>query len=357
MFFGKGEIMRASDIKKIITENDMFNLLKELNGEPIIQGNSIMCKTICHNGHKHKMFYYEDKQIFRCFTDSCGSFDIFGLVEKVLGMNFIQSLKYICDKLGIIYSVGDDIPKLGGVDFSFVSKFKDKETEKVSISVLDPSVLNIYDNLYHSLWVRDGISTESMKKFNIRFSVLNNQIVIPHYNEQSDLVGVRVRNLDEDAVQAGFKYMPINHKGNVLKHPTGALLYGLDKNLRNIKRIKKIILVESEKSVLQLDSMLPEFSIAVCLSGSSLTQYQAEIIKSLGIDEVIVALDKEYDTIGSIEERFYAEKIKSVFADKLSLYVNVSVMWDLEGILKRQESPTDRGKDIFLHLFENRIFI
>jgi len=194
-----------------------------------------------------------------------------------------------------------------------------------------------------------------MKKFGIKYSILSNQIIIPHHDIDGNLIGVRARNLNEELVDDGKKYMPVYYKNEVLKHPTGAALYGLNLTRKDIERYKTIILFESEKSVLQLDTMLPDMSIGVCISGSSLTYHQLDILKKLDIEEVVVALDKEFTEIGSQEEKFYAEKVKNVFLDKLTPYYRVSVIWDTDNLLGEKESPTDRGLDTFKKLFENRL--
>jgi hypothetical protein len=77
----------------------------------------------------------------------------------------------------------------------------------------------------------------------------------------------------------------------------------------------------------------------------------------LDIDEVIIAMDKEFSEIGSQEEKFYAEKIKNVFIDKLKPYFRISVIWDLNNLLDEKDSPTDKGKEVFKSLFENRIAV
>lgn len=347
--------MDANSIKSVIGENDLLSLLTDLGAEPIPQGNNIVCKTVCHGGHKHKLVYYSDSKKFKCFTDNCGGFDIYGLIGKVLELDFYESFIYLCNKLGISYKY-DSSQIDERVDVSYFKKFK-KQKYTINLSTLDENILRTYDDLYHEEWINDGISIRSMKKFNIKFSILDNQIIIPHYNEFGQLIGVRARNLNKDLVEDGKKYMPVFRKGEFLKHPTGAALYGLDKNIENIKKIKKIILFESEKSVLQLDTFLPSLSIGVCLSGSSLTPYQIEILKTLDIDEVIVGLDKEYDEIGSQEEKFYAQKIQAVFGDKLIPYFKVSVLWDQKNLLDKKDSPTDKGIEVFDQLLKTRIFL
>lgn len=45
--------------------------------------NYIIARTICHGGDSHKLYYYENTKLFKCYSDSCGTFDIFELVQKV----------------------------------------------------------------------------------------------------------------------------------------------------------------------------------------------------------------------------------------------------------------------------------
>ena len=345
--------MKANDVKGTLSENDLISLLEDLGAEPQLQGSNIVCKTICHGGHKHKLIYFDDSKSFRCFTDSCGTMDIFGLVGRVMDLDFYSSFKYVCMKFGISYQ--NDFSNSEKVEMSFFEKFKRQKKQSINLKKFDPKILNSYWDIYHKSWLNDGISIKSMKKFGIKFSIMDNQIVIPHYDIQGDLIGVRGRNLRIDLVDAGKKYMPVYWKKEVLKHPTGAALYGLNLTKTQIEKYKTIILFESEKSVLQLDTMLPEMSIGVCLSGSSMTYNQLDILKELDIEEVIIALDKEFEEVGSPEEKFYAEKITSVFADKLSPYYRVSVIWDVDGLLELKDSPTDKGLETFEKLFENRI--
>ena len=51
---------------------------------------------------------------------------------------------------------------------------------------------------------------------------------------------------------------------------------------------------EAEKSVMQLRHNLPDMSIGACVSGSALSNAQVEILKSLDVENVVIAPDKEY---------------------------------------------------------------
>jgi hypothetical protein len=278
---------------------------------------------------------------------------IFDLVSKITGLEFYESLKYICLKFGISYK-GSDIPIYEKVDTSFFEKFKQKE-EQIELPILDKRILNSYYDLYHKSWIDEGISVETMKRFGIKFSILDNQIIIPHYDIDGNLIGVRVRNLDPQTVKNGKKYMPAIWKDKILNHPTGAALYGLHFTKKYVEKYKTIILFESEKSVLQLDSMFPDMSIGAAVSGSNFTYQQLSILRQLDIEEVVIGLDKEFEEINTEEEKYYAKKIQRIFVDKLYPYYRVSVIWDTQGLLSLKDSPTDRGPQIFQSLFENRI--
>ena len=58
-------------------------MLDFFDAEPQMFNTYIIARTICHGGDSHKLYYYENTQLFKCYSDSCGSFDIFELVQKV----------------------------------------------------------------------------------------------------------------------------------------------------------------------------------------------------------------------------------------------------------------------------------
>jgi hypothetical protein len=57
-------------------------------------------------------------------------------------------------------------------------------------------VLDVFVKKYPVEWLRDGITTAAMDKFNILYSISQNKIVIPHYSVEGELVGVRGRALN-----------------------------------------------------------------------------------------------------------------------------------------------------------------
>lgn len=346
--------MDASQVKDLLSIDDIVDLLYELDGRPTKRGNQIFSRTICHDGDSNKLIYYAESKSFHCFTGCSCTYDIYSLIQKIYGLDFGSSFRYICGKFGI----NPDFNFLAAdrVDTSFINKFKPKEP-KYALNEIDKNLLNSFYQLYHQSWIEDGISINTMKKFNILFSIRENKIVIPHFDLEDRLLGIRGRALNKEEIEAGKKYMPLFHKGEIRKHPTGGNIYGLNVTKQAVKRYKTLILFESEKSPMQLNTMLPDFSIGGGISGSSLTDEQVKIIQSLGVENVVLGLDKEFHENGSDEEKFYKQKVGSGFITKLLPYFRVSLLWDRENLLEYQDSPTDKGLEVFERLWETRIHI
>ena len=77
------------EIRRNITDDQMMEFLADMGGEPIMQPKAIVSKTICHCGESHKLYYFFNTHLFRCFTD-CGddAFDIFELMRKIKSNSF-----------------------------------------------------------------------------------------------------------------------------------------------------------------------------------------------------------------------------------------------------------------------------
>lgn len=352
--------MDAKTFQESLSKQDVYSLLDHLGADPQeTKTNVISSSTICHNhdgNGKHNLRYYSDSHGFNCFSE-CGHMSVYDFVGKVLDLDFYESFKYVLSFFNqSMYDM--DMKQESYEDVVDLGFFDREETKEVqSLNEIDNKVLNIYYDLYYQGWIEEGITTETMEKYKIKNSIVDRQIIIPHYDEFDRLVGVRCRNLDKDLVNEGKKYMPVINNGEMLNHSTGSVLYGLNFNRENIERVQKVILFESEKAVMQLDSFMPNMSIGVCLSGSNLTNRQVDILKGLDVNEVIICLDKEFHKVGDDEERYFAKKIEETILNKLSTFFVVSVVWDRKSKLDYKMSPTDKGKNVFIELLNDRIIL
>lgn len=81
-----------------------------------------------------------------------------------------------------------------------------------------------------------------------------------------------------------------------------------------------------------------------------------QLLLDLGVQEVIIAFDKQFKEIGDEEWKIWTKKLTNIH-NKYSSFVQISFMFDKEGLLDYKDSPTDKGKDIFLELFKKRIYL
>ena len=76
----------------------------------------------------------------------------------------------------------------------------------------------------------------------------------------------------------------------------------------------------------------------------------------MGIQEIVVGFDKDFQEIGSQEFLNVKEKLIKIW-NKYKNDVNISFLFDKYGLLEEKDSPLDQGADAFKYLFENRIFL
>ena len=112
--------------------------------------------------------------------------------------------------------------------------------------------------------------------------------------------------------------------------------------------------MSGEKSCLLYQSYFGienDISVAVC--GSSLTNYQVQLLKDLDVDEIAIAFDKQFKEIGDKEFKGWVKKLKDIYY-KYNQYVNISFIFDKKNLLNYKDSPIDQGKEKFIILFKER---
>jgi cellulose synthase/poly-beta-1,6-N-acetylglucosamine synthase-like glycosyltransferase len=305
------------------------------------------------------MYYYFNTYTFHDYKLG-ESFDIFELVKRAkandgIVINMGKSALIICDILGIKdFSVGD----LKANTYNYMKDIgvylnnKNNDTEKLKIYPINS--LDRFPKLYHQSWIDDGITIEAMEKFNIRYYPSENEIVIPCYNADDDLIGIRARNVDPTR---DWKYLPLtmlNRNKYNFKFPTGKTLYGLNHTEENIERIKKVMLFEAEKSVLQCEGYLGKNNIAVAKYGSNFTEAQRDILLKYDLDEVIICNDFDYKEVGDNEQWEMFEKKVYKIGDMLRPYVNKVTALVEYGEHPFKCSPIDMGKEKLFELIRNR---
>ena len=102
--------------------------------------------------------------------------------------------------------------------------------------------------------------------------------------------------------------------------------------------------------------MFGEENFTVALCGNSFSNFQRDLILSLEVNEVIIALDKQYQNAESEEANKWAKHIRERIINKLAPYCIVTILWDTEDLLPYKSSPSDIGKATLLKLMDKKIY-
>ena len=368
-------------IKNSLSLEQMYSFLDDLGAAPQSQGAMILNKTVCHCGNSHKLYYYDNTKLFRCYTDCGGeAFDIYELTRKVKSRenpkerwtkegqqysdewNLPEAIEYVAQYFGFSpverlsdnqTSVLDDWKILNNYDR--IEKINN-ETQIVELKTYDDTILS---NLPHPIigsWEDEGILREVIQHCNICYDPKNCGIVIPHYDIEGRLIGIRERTLVKEEEYKG-KYRPAYIGRQLYNHPLSFNLYNLNNSKDNIKTMKKAIIWEGEKSCLLYASYFGidnDISVACC--GSSLIAYQVKLLLDLGVEEIIIGFDKQFKEFNDDEHKKLVKNLKNI-NKKYGIYVHISYMFDKWNLLEYKDSPIDKGKETFLELFKRRITI
>jgi hypothetical protein len=118
--------------------------------------------------------------------------------------------------------------------------------------------------------------------------------------------------------------------------------------------MKKAIIFEGEKSCLLYQSYFGlENDISVACCGSSVSNYQIQMLLEAGAEEIIVAFDRQFQEIGDEEFKHLKTNLMRL-RDKYKNFVLISFIFDKNMITGYKDSPIDCGPDTFLQLFKER---
>ena len=252
---------QKNEIKEQLTIEQVMDLVAEMGGEPRLQpgGEHFTARTFCHGGDSHKLYYYNNTHLFRCYTYcSPEIFDIFELVRKVKSQqgaewSLPKAIQYVASYFGInneSFDFENSQEKLQ--DWQILNKYDkisssiNKEKQRVEMNFYDGNILKYLPQPHIEPWEKEGITYEVVKGRGICYDPAAHGIVIPHYDINGDLIGIRERTLIKEEEQYG-KYKPAILNGKMYNHPLGFALYNLNFSKDNIKTIQKAIVFEGKR--------------------------------------------------------------------------------------------------------------
>lgn len=269
------------------------------------------------------------------------SSDIFTLIEYIKQYSFFETLKWVCQEIGIDYytDFDNDLPQSIKITNELLAALQGNELleHEKPLAPISEKILSYYLPCVNDYFLKDGVSYNTQLMFEMGYDPFSNRITIPIRDEIGTLVGVKGR-LFKDKIQDGenkYSYLEPCARSQIL--------YGLDKSYDFIKCKRQCYVVEAEKGVMQLWNM--GYYNCVSTGGKNISKCQIEKLTRLCADIVFV-FDKDVE----IKELF---NIADRFVDGVKLYALV----DQTGtILPEKYSPTDKP-EYFEELKKNIVLL
>ena len=363
------------EIKEQLTPEMVEEVVRDFGGDPQETNFGFIAGTICHNHPgegSHKLYYYANTNLFRCYTGCDATFDIFELTCKVHNQNptdgrewgLYDGVRYIAGKFGLSGAVLDEEDQFGAVPnwqvFEKYDKIKvSKEDQKrIQLKEYDASILDRLCYPRIADWIDAGMKPAVLAANRIGFCPSTDQITIPHFDKDGRFIGLRGRFLGKEEAEMYGKYRPMFLNGQMYNHPLGLNLYNLNNSKQQISKIKKAIVFEGEKSCLFYQSYFGhEVDISVACCGSSVSAYQMELLMQCGAKEIIIAFDRQFQQRNDAEFKHLVKNLIAIH-NKYKNFINVSFIFDKDcKYLGYKDSPIDCGAETFVTLFKNRVIL
>lgn len=362
-FYDELAVRNSYDAGTIVTNltiDQVALFLRSLGVEELdVHDDYIVCPTICHNpideAESMKLYYYDKTKNFHCYTQCSENFNIISLYQKYMSINhqdvtYDEALYYIRQ----FAEAKEDVEKIE--TYSWVDEYETPKQNIITLPEVNKYALDYFIPFSHPLWEMEGITSDVQNQFGIRFSYGSNRIIIPHFDISGRLIGIRMRAIDEEDLEFG-KYRPVQIGQQLFNHQLGFNLYGIWEHGKAIERTKRVVIYEGEKSVLKDSAYYGPYSVAVATCGSQLNRFQINLlVQKLGVNEIILAYDKEYDECFSEKGKEYRKKLINK-CEKYRGMADFYYLFDEHNVLDKKDAPCDKGQEQLEFLMKRRIKI
>lgn len=351
-------------LKSSLTLEDHKSICKAL-GIPAFSENSK--QIVYFTGDKHvnpyngsaKLIFYKDTSIYMGFSAGM-SYDIISLTQRRLSLlkqpsSFIDAINFILSVTGKEIDSVQRLTKTHVYDWQAdLEKFIRFRRTGTTLITYDDTILSQLGQSIPQVWLDEGISENTLIKYQIGYYERLNATTIPCRDKQGNLIGIRCRHWQPEEIEQG-KYRPLLLLDGVtsFKFPTNEVFFGINYNWPEIERTGKVILVESEKAVMKLDTIYKEHNVALGMFGNNLGLKRRNELIKLGVNHVVYVPDNDW--IGRGDEAYQEWEDKVVrFCKQFGGYAKVEIVWDNLGLLGAKENATDKDEDTWWKLYEAR---
>lgn len=211
---------------------------------------------------------------------------------------------------------------------------------EIDVATYPEEVLKEYGNTPNLLWLKDGISLETQRKWGVGYDTASQRITLPIRTSTNEVMAVKGRaNFELAEFEPKYLYL--------IQGWMSQTLFGYSENYSTLYE-GDVIVVESEKSVLKLDSW--GYNNVVALGSNSLSPAQAKLIVSLNPKSVTFMLDKSLPlkntkaNVDMLKNFCVMRQIEIKFWD-----------WTDNITLDDKSAPCDDTRDEFEYIYENEI--
>lgn len=346
----------------------------------LLEDTNRICKLLEHFGFHDVWFGNEE---IRCATpDGTNRTSVsVKLMEELYASSFSDEFNFRGDLFGLLQEASDttfanvmirthnlfNLPHTGKEKkrldlLKDVRKFKKGQQREIEIKKYDKSILNQFVRKPHASMIEEAIAPHTLERYDIMFDIHRDRIVFPYYDldEPDKIVGIQERTTlsSELAKELNVpKYW--NAISGFRKQYT---LFGWHLAQEGIEKNKMIVLYESEKSAMKLDTIERGVGFGVALGGHELSEYQKSyILKNTSEDvEVVIAYDKDMmeEDIAAKDKGTPPQKGVGFLINecqRFSKFRKTSYIYDKYGILGEKDSPVDCGFKRWCFLLKHRI--
>ena len=263
--------------------------------------------------------------------------DLINYLIKIKNASFKDVMNAIKQELHLdsIYNYRKKTGLFGGL-YDKISRSNDE----ISVTTYPEEILEQYGNIPNTLWLKDGISLSTQRKWGIGYDIVSQRITLPIRTSTGEVMAVKGR-LNGEPEEFEPKYLYI------VNGPMSQTLFGYSENYNSLYE-GDILVVESEKSVLKLDSW--GYNNVVALGSNSLSTAQAKLLMSLNPKSVTFLLDKSLP----LENTKRNAELLKTFCTMRQLkmrYWN----WEDNLTLDDKSAPCDDTKEEFDYILQEEV--
>jgi DNA primase len=265
------------------------------------------------------------------------SLDLINYLIKSKDIPFKDVMNAIKQELHLdsIYNYKKKVGLFGGI-YSNISR----SNGEIDLTTYPEEILEQYGNTPCTLWLQDGISLSTQRKWNIGYDVQSQRITMPIRTSTGEIMSIKGRlNGNPEEFEPKYLYL--------VNGPMSQTLFGYSENYSSLYE-NDIIVVESEKSVLKLDSW--GYNNVVALGSNSLSTTQAKLLMSLNPKSVTFMLDRDLP----LENTKRNAGLLKTFCTMRQLQIRYW-NWEDNLTLDEKSAPCDDTKDEFEYILQHEV--